>query len=501
MLAVATGYLGLFVVLAFLRVPYPYELEWMEGGAVDHVRRLLEGHRLYGPPTLEFVPFIYTPLYFWVSALAAAVLGVDFLALRLVSAAAAVAAFLLLSELARRETGSRAAGLIAAGIFAATYRASGAWFDVARVDILMVALLLAALLSYRRAESWRGDVAAGMWLCLAVLAKQSALVLGASLLLHGLVTRPGWRRLALPAGTVLPLLVSTALMQGGSDGWYVYYVLDLPRQHALAPEFAGWWFWRGDLLAEVPVLLALAAALPAAVLRATVLRATALPAAVRLRYRRDALLAALLLAGAVAAAWLGRLHSGGWDNVLMPLHAVLSLLAAVTYQAARRRFTACTDPRAAAAAALLPLLILVQLAWLAYPPAAQLPTTADRAAGDAMIARLRGLPGDVFIPYHGHYAALAGKPSWAHAAAVSDVLRGDDPRRTEDLLELLRDALAEGRFTALVLDEPLPELAQVEHPYRDAGPVFERPGVFWPVTGRPTRPEHLLLHAGRLAAE
>ena len=74
-----------FLALAALRVTYPFELEWQEGGMLDHVLRVLAGQPLYVEPSLEFIAFPYTPLYFHVSALACKVLGVGLPALRVVS--------------------------------------------------------------------------------------------------------------------------------------------------------------------------------------------------------------------------------------------------------------------------------------------------------------------------------------------------------------------------------------------------------------------------------
>jgi hypothetical protein len=194
------------------------------------------------------------------------------------------------------------------------------------------------------------------------------------------------------------------------------------------------------------------------------------------------------LFGGIGSAWLARLHSGGWDNVLIPLHAVLALLGVLGYLAARR-----AAARLPAVRLLLAVLLIFQFALLRYPPSAQVPSQADRAAGEAFIATLRAVDGDVFIPYHGHYAPLAGKPAWVQGAALTDVIRGKDRRLSDQGHDLLRHALATGRFAALILDEPMPELDQVEHPYVDVGPIWEDSRVFWPVTGRPTRPERLLL--------
>src|SRR4029079_4674283 len=59
-LAAAACFILIYVVVALLRVRYPYHLEWMEGGAFSQVRWILSGHPLYVRPRLLFIPFTYT---------------------------------------------------------------------------------------------------------------------------------------------------------------------------------------------------------------------------------------------------------------------------------------------------------------------------------------------------------------------------------------------------------------------------------------------------------
>src|SRR5207237_451850 len=59
-LAVAVGcaaYVAMLVWCGMTRVPYPSELEWMEGGMLTHAARVREGLPIYGKPSVEFVPF------------------------------------------------------------------------------------------------------------------------------------------------------------------------------------------------------------------------------------------------------------------------------------------------------------------------------------------------------------------------------------------------------------------------------------------------------------
>src|SRR5829696_1711339 len=84
-IAASAWYLGAYFVVAMLRLHYPFDLEWMEGGSVDHVARILRFQPLYIPPQISFIPFEYPPLYFYVSAFVAMIVGEGYVPLRLVS--------------------------------------------------------------------------------------------------------------------------------------------------------------------------------------------------------------------------------------------------------------------------------------------------------------------------------------------------------------------------------------------------------------------------------
>ena len=83
-LFIAIAYIGLYLVLAWFRLSYPFELEWMEGGSVEHVRRLLVGQQIYVAPSLDFIPYPYPSFHYYVSAAAAQLFGLKLESLRLV---------------------------------------------------------------------------------------------------------------------------------------------------------------------------------------------------------------------------------------------------------------------------------------------------------------------------------------------------------------------------------------------------------------------------------
>jgi hypothetical protein len=81
----ALGYILLFLILGYIRLFYPYELEWIEGAKVDEMVKILEGRPIYGPPTIFFIPLSYTSLFFYLSANLMRIIGIGLIAPRSIS--------------------------------------------------------------------------------------------------------------------------------------------------------------------------------------------------------------------------------------------------------------------------------------------------------------------------------------------------------------------------------------------------------------------------------
>ena len=172
----SVGFIVVYVVVALLRIGYPFELEWIEGSCVDHVIRVLSGQKFYVPPSMEFTPFLYTPLYFYISALVTKIIGVGFVPLRLVSFVASIGCFAVIYAIVNRETKSKYFGVLAAGMFAATFIIGGQWFDISRPDTLFVFFALASVYYLGSKSSPISFLLAGLFLVLSFYTKQTALV-------------------------------------------------------------------------------------------------------------------------------------------------------------------------------------------------------------------------------------------------------------------------------------------------------------------------------------
>jgi len=456
-IVVGAALIGCLLWVALGRLFYPYELEWMEGGSVDHVRWILAGHPLYVAPTLAFIPYVYAPLYYYLASCLCWFVGVGFWPLRAISLAATSLTLLVVYKLIRHETESRWAGYLATAFYAGTFPLTGYWFDLARVDPLEILFLSLALYAVRRYDSLKAAMVAGLCLALAFLTKQTALFGVLPIGLYLLVqSRRRLGAFLLAVGVTSGGAI--ALLDHFNRGWLRYYTVTLPSNHETnASAYLD--FWTGDVSRLLPLALATLVA-------------------VWLVRRLDRMLRSkLFFYGVVLAVFLGisygsRIHAGGEQNVLMPAFLAAALmfgLVAHTLKTLSDRRSLLSDgtpsgrapqPRAMG----LHLFILIQLALFLYGPWKQLPSRADRLAGDAFVSLLRSIEGEVYLVDHGYYPALAGKRTFAQGMALVDVLRGDPGLAGRQVAAELVSAVRERRFAAVIVGTEVPSGHAVDNP-------------------------------------
>ncbi len=458
--------IGAYLFAALSRLDYPFALEQLEGNSLVEVHRILAGQPLYPAPTAGYVPDGYPPLYFFASAAVARVLGASYLSLRLVSLVSSLACFALLARLVQRETGSIAAGAGAAGVFAATYFGAGAWFDVGRVDSLFLALSIGGLYAARNARGARGAIAAGALLAAAALTKQTALA-EAVAVTAALLTGPRRRLACVAALTEVALLgVSTLALRLTSGGWYTYYIFKQMSGQSLTYGNFGW-FWT-------------------ALLTATGLAACAALIGAR-RVPRE------LLAGCAALAVEGYatlVHSGGAINDMLPAYLAAALLAGLALGGGSARWVTTVSGA----------LVLAQSVFLlaGSHPSQAIPASADRAAGERLVAGMRAYGGDVAVPADPSLSLLAGTAPAAHPGAVYDVLRASDKAGIASYRRSAYEAVKTRQFSAIITagpGQPLYDPPNLSQDYQEclqplpAGPATllvpvagsrrPRPAVVW----------------------
>lgn len=420
------------------RIAYPYQLEWIEGGNLQVVARILSGLPVYDMPDMEYVAPLYSPVYYYLSALVALITSPGIPALRLVSYIAA----LVTSGLAARSvwliTRSYLASILALLCWAVFFRFSNQWYDLGRVDSLWTCFLAATvycLIGFRFAGNPLLLPMSALFFALAVFTKQTSLVLAPFLFMAAL-SWFGFRAAARTAMTCLLLLLLLGLLfQWHSEGMFFFYTMQMVQGHRFNPGLPVNFLY-GDLFFATPVFLLLAIYF-------------------LLRYypaRRDFYAWFFLFAGFMLAGMLGRWYSGGFVNALMPLHHLWLVMGVSGYYfLVSSVFSAFSVFRCLLLGALT-LLFLLNIAWGFVFPEGQIPTAADRDCGDRLVARLKAVEGNVCLPRNGYLGYLAGKSFCAHEAFVVDVMNSGNADVASELVEGVRQQILSGHYSVLVLD-------------------------------------------------
>ncbi|MBI5373816.1 MAG: glycosyltransferase family 39 protein [Candidatus Schekmanbacteria bacterium] len=470
LLTISVLFLLSYIATACLRINYKYELEWMEGGSLDHVLRVLNNQALYPEPDVDFIPFIYTPLYYYISAVSAKMFGLNFFALRLVSFISSILCFLLIYKMVWHETKNRFCAFLSVSLFSATYGLSGYWLDIARVDTLFLLFFLAGVYFAAFRKSFFAFFAAGIFFSLSFLTKQIALIMVIPIIIYCLFK--SLRQAMLSSGIMLAVIGSSTLFFNSQSGcWYNYYIFKLPSEHPwVQDEFAS--YWTEDILSFLP--LAFFIGLFCLVRRMYVNR------------RLDIWLFAFL--SMIGGSYFSMLHSGGWKNVLLPAYAVISILFGIGINELLKLSMQLTGNKLQAAKACIYLLSIFQMSWLVYNPAAQIPSKEDEQCGEKLVHFISEIKGEVYIPAHGYLSMFAGKKAYAQRMAVEDVISGDDKNRRL-FVRHLTTAIREQRFDLMILEEEDSFFEKiVDGNYIYIGDFFKEPDGFFPVTGARTRP-------------
>jgi hypothetical protein len=489
-LALAAWFVGLLLYVFARRFAYPYDLEWMEGGMLCHSLRLLEGKPIYAPPSVDFIPFLYTPGYPAVVAALARVFGLGYKLGRFVSLVGFFAVVLFGYVYARREGGSRATAACAMAIIFAAWVPTGAWYDIARPDSLFMGLLTAALLiGWWKRRSPIGGAVAAVLLVAAFFVKQTATpfmpVLGLALLL----TEP---RVAVVYGLTLAVvgLPSLWLANHASDGWFWTYISVLHRKHDFFPARAYLGTPGRLLLILGPGLLLVPWALvrrrTPGLVYATFIALAGIGAACTSFGTQwaftNAFMPGVMLPAIAIGVAAGRLLDGERE-------APPRLRPAVVYVLLSLSILCAPGALLRAAGEVLPKSWHIEALQrpTGYDPRIFLPEARDVKAGDALLARLRATDGEVLIPFHPFYGYLAGKRTYLHRMGVADI-----GRTGLGVPHGLAEAINGQKFALVVMDDKIegnwymwPRLLDE---YRTAESIVG-PRVF---TGATTEPRFLL---------
>jgi hypothetical protein len=427
---VAIAGVVLYVIAA--RFSFPGELEWMTGAIVDHVERVRQGEPVYAAPSAHWIPFIYTPGYYWVCALVAHVLPVV-AACRFVSILSSAIAATCTYFLAKSAGASRYQAALSPLLFIACFGYVCAWYDVERADALLVAMLAVAAVVLQRWTSPATTAASGALVGLAFFVKQPAstfiVVVPLVLAMAGQTKRAA----VFAVGALVAIVPLFVWLQASTKGWFSFYCFTLPRAHGMAAKYITMFFVVDASKGLLLTLATLAAfARLVSIARDRIAKREVVIASPEL------VLVAFVVAGFAASA-TSRLHVGGWPNVLLfwTTFAVPSVSAlASRLESVGSKLVTCATLGA----------IALQAGAFVPDPNEAVPDHAAREAARTVGARVAMLEkgGDVLLLGRGHVT----HERHPHINALVDLMRaGNAP--PADLI----DAITQRRFAAIILDD------------------------------------------------
>lgn len=414
LIGIAVVFFLAFIITAFSNLFFPFQLEWLEGLMVNGVERVLAGKKLYPAPSLEFIPPIYPPFYFYLSAFISKIIGQGFLPLRLVSFLASLGSFFFIFLLVKKETKNNFYSFLSSALFAATYFISY-WFDLARVDSLFLFLLLAGVYLIRFPSSLNSYLLAGILISLSFLTKQTAFVIFLPLLLYSFLENKKGSFLLI--GTFILVAGPVSLLFNYfHQGWYFFYVFDLPFQHPLEKNmFIN--FWVKDLFLFLPI---------ASLLALFFLISKSLKSD-----KKTFLFYFLLTIGLIFSSLIGRLKVGGAINTLIPTYLILiiSILFGLSLDKIFKSIKMTPFYLPKFSEILIYFFCLSQFVLLffySYHIINSYYSLRQKylESGEILLKEISKIEGEVFLPAYGYLPRLVQKKTYLHAGSILDILNG-----------------------------------------------------------------------------
>ena len=475
-------YFLIVVYITLCRIRYPFSLEFAEGDALIQVLRILQGKPLYEQPSFRYVALDYPPVYFYVSALTARLIGFGFFPLRLVSFVSSVGCISIIYLICRKEGTGILPALIAGGFFAATYELGGAWFDIARVDMLAIFLLLLAVYLIR-IKTWVSYIIAGIVFALSCLTKQTNLfVLGFLFLFFVLFERN--RSLGFVLASIACFLMISWRLDRVFSGWYSFFVFKITfGSDSTSPITAPLilnsidYFWLKSLVFPIPIAISLVGTYFVLML-------------VRWKKEMDerAIFYLFFIGGMIGISWGALIHQGGYKNSLITGYAGIAVVLGLAIQ----KLISEQKLNAIHKIGLL-FICAIQFGMLYFPVQPQIPTQQDFQAGQALVAEIQKQPGDVYVHFHPEMSLIAGKATfadWVTTYQLEGSFGGGSVKETNRVKTEFSHAMATQSFSMIILDKGVdwvwghPE----KYYYVSDEPVFSDPNVYWGVVGFIYRP-------------
>ncbi len=427
-------FLGCVFWVAFLAIPYPYELEWFESAGLNMSERVYIGKPMYTAPSIDYIPLVYNPLYALLSGCLAKVVNLSLPTLRSISFGAYLLTLVGVFAFIRDETGDNIAGLLAIGVYAACFTLSGAWYHLARVDSLFVLFLFSGTIQiYRSQRHWQ-TVFGACLLYVAFLTKQTTILYLPFLTLYLVCVKPRHLLSFLPS---IAGLIGITILIGNAwtDGLYYFYIFAFQPQRGFKLKHVMEYIDKF----RTPLLLLSMFTISSSWYLWEKFRALA---RAHIFY-----LYITLVSFAITCAALSQ--AGGYYNNMMPSYLWMAVCIGVNMHHISKQLTTQITSRA-----IWNVLLCVSLSAFLYNPAIYIPQSEDYTAGQHVVDTIAALPQPVWIPHTTSYYFLTGKKSYAHYMTIWDTRRCGRDEFRQIINRQIDDAIRNRVFSAVILGSP-----------------------------------------------
>lgn len=474
--AISTVPVLLFIFVVSQRIFLPLTLEWGEGAGLNQIQRILGGKALFVEPTIDFSALVYTPVYYYLSAALSYIIKPVLSAARLVSLMCTIATAAVLYRLVKARTDNPLAGWFSLVLFISCYYLSDGYFDLARVDALYVFLAVAAFYLFLNCTTKLDYFLAGLVVVIGFFTKQSAVLVFLPLAIYLLIFH--WKRtwILLPV-IVLGILIPVIVLNHLSNGWFGYYIFELPREHGFS-ILAAVSFWSDDLMGHLGIALVFSAIY----LIFSVFGSNEFSAIGKQqkndKFRNpdkqqvsDTRLTILFASGAVITSWLTRSANGGGANNIMLAYATIALMFGLGINRAQSIINEQNETMSRFEI-LVALMVSIQFLGLLYNPFNLIPTHDEISASAVLVEEIRNADGPVLIPYRSNLTLAAGKAPQIHAVNLFELtgyFLGEFRPEGRDILSQIRQNICGQVYSMIILDQPMPWFQeQIELAYQQS---------------------------------
>lgn len=420
------------LVVMLLRIQYPYQLEWMEGGEIEHIKRLLEGKKIYVEPSLDFIPYIYTPFFYYIGVFISIFFDPGLYSMRLVSVISFLLSLFFVYKIVMHYTNDKFWSFVGLAIYVMSFSTTGFWFDNARVDTTANLFLIVAFYFLLKDQK-KFIYLSALFSFIAFYTKQSYFVITMFLVI-ALFFHERAKGIKFLLFYFSLIFISTFIETIFSDGWYLFWNFYFPSTHHWIWNRAIT-FWTIDVLPFYSIALASIFALFYTFSKRI--------------FQSNIIYLIFLFFGCLLSAYVSRLHYGGYLNVIIPFVFPISVCFPVALWHFEKRFVELGKE-----VNIFNFLLLFQIFLLAYDPIFPIPREKDKLDVEQILKFAIDNGGETYLMGYNFVQNSFGLKSYPHYVLLNDLFISNVPQKNK-LVQEFESSLRSKKFKAIILDEDL----------------------------------------------